>query len=212
MSSKFHPKWTKSLLAHVWPLIYFLVLIRSALESSDPCASNGGSSFEIESFGADLASFEVASLKWVCNSWIGLELAVKISSVFTRRELGIFCSCLLLVVLIQSALESPDNCAFNGGSNVGIRYLGAELVSLELWDLTMNWPIISDRENWGSWFQALRLFKSDELGRKVSDLQVWPTIRRAMFRAFRRTSNQHRTTKTRAKNSQFADCKKPMKN
>ena len=35
-------------------------LIRSALESPDPGASNDGSNFEIRHFGADLAAFEVA--------------------------------------------------------------------------------------------------------------------------------------------------------
>ena len=35
-------------------------LIRSALESPDHGASNGGSNFEIRHFGADLAAFEVA--------------------------------------------------------------------------------------------------------------------------------------------------------
>ena len=36
------------------------VLIRSALESSDPRASNGGSNFTFRHFGADMATFEVA--------------------------------------------------------------------------------------------------------------------------------------------------------
>ena len=36
------------------------MLIRSALKSTDPGASNGGSNFEIRPLGADLASFEVA--------------------------------------------------------------------------------------------------------------------------------------------------------
>ena len=35
-------------------------LIRSALESPDPCASNGGSSFGIKGLGADLLRFEMA--------------------------------------------------------------------------------------------------------------------------------------------------------
>ena len=35
-------------------------LIRSALESSDLCASDGGSNFSFRHFGADMAAFEVA--------------------------------------------------------------------------------------------------------------------------------------------------------
>ena len=66
----------------------------------------------------------------VLKSQMSLQLiGAEISSVFTFSKLGIFCSCLLPVVLIQSALESPDNCASSGGSNLGIRSLGAELVS-----------------------------------------------------------------------------------
>ena len=41
---------------------YRKILIRSALKSSDPGASNEGSNFEIRLIGADLVSFEVARL------------------------------------------------------------------------------------------------------------------------------------------------------
>ena len=37
-----------------------MILIRSALESPDPGASNGGSNFIFGHFGADLVTFEVA--------------------------------------------------------------------------------------------------------------------------------------------------------
>jgi hypothetical protein len=37
-------------------------LIRSALESTDPGASNGGSSVRIQTLGADLITFEMAEL------------------------------------------------------------------------------------------------------------------------------------------------------
>ena len=38
------------------------ILIRSALKSSDLCASNGGPNFEIRPLEADLVSFEMAKL------------------------------------------------------------------------------------------------------------------------------------------------------
>ena len=43
------------------------MLIRSALKSTDPGASNGGANFEIRPLGADLVSFEVARLSELEN-------------------------------------------------------------------------------------------------------------------------------------------------
>ena len=42
-------------------------LIRRALESPDPCASNGGSNFIFRHFGADMAAFKVAGWSIVSN-------------------------------------------------------------------------------------------------------------------------------------------------
>ena len=39
-----------------------MILIRNALESPDPGASNGGSNFILRHFGADLGTFEVAGI------------------------------------------------------------------------------------------------------------------------------------------------------
>ena len=70
-----------------------------------------------------------------------------------------------------------------------------------------NQSIISDLENWRAWFQNPRLLKSDEIGSKWSNFSVWPTVGRTSVRAFQHTSNQRRTTKRKAKNFQFADCR-----
>ena len=46
-------------------------------------------------------------------------------------------------------------------------------------------------------------FKSRHVGPKVSENEVWPTVGCANVRAFQRTSNQYRTTNTRAYNNYF---------
>ena len=48
-----------------------VILIRRALESSDPGASDGGSNFIFRHFGADMAAFEVAGNPRILNLVIG---------------------------------------------------------------------------------------------------------------------------------------------
>ena len=50
------------------------ILIRRALESPDPGASNGGSNFIFRHFGADMASFEVAGWPRISNLMIATEV------------------------------------------------------------------------------------------------------------------------------------------
>ena len=53
----------------------YTALIRRALESADPCGSNGGSNFRIRLFGADLLSFEEIIMQ------MGLEIGENVDKI-----------------------------------------------------------------------------------------------------------------------------------
>ena len=98
--------------------------------------------------------------------------------------------------LIQSALESSDPRASNGGSNVRIRPLGVDLITFEMAELPKNMLFSStflSIPNPITW-ESDNYFKSHEVDPKWSDFDVLPTIRCARIRAFQRTSNQRRST------------------
>ena len=100
--------------------------------------------------------------------------------------------------MIRSALESPDSSAPNSGSNFVIRPLEVDLVTFESAELPNKWKFL--------WFfcQLILLlmfqlndFKSDEIGSKRSDYDVWHLVGCASVRALQRTSNQQFPTNSR---------------
>ena len=93
------------------------------------------------------------------------------------------------VLLIQSALESSDPGASDGGLNVEMQPLGAVLNASKVVEFLQ---II--------FFWRRKLFKSGQIGPKLSDFDVWPIIRRARGSAFQRTLHQLCRTRLRTSN------------
>ena len=89
-----------------------------------------------------------------------------------------------VLVSFWSALETPDPGAPNGGSNFIFRPFGADLVTFDLTELPNKWKFLwfFCQLIWLLMFQ-LDNFKSDEIGSKRSDYDVWHLVGCASVRA-----------------------------